>query len=370
LQAPAEKTYRATATPGKAALNFASDNTAGFAPEILAALTRANEGNALAYGNDAATARLERRFAELFEHELAVFLVPTGTAANALALAHLTPPWGAVLCHAEAHIATDECGAPEFFGGGIKLIGLPGAAGKLAPSVLEEALKHGQWGGPHHVTPAVLSLSQATEAGTIYRPDEIRRLAEIAHGHGLAVHVDGARLGNALARMNASPAQATWQAGVDVLSFGATKGGALAAEAVLFFDPERAAGMSERRKRGGHLVSKHRFIAAQMEAYLAHDLWLTLARHANAMADRLAAALAGTGFVPVWPVEGNEVFVAMPAPLQERLQAAGALFYPWTTNGLPEGQSASDGALVRLVTSFQTRPREIDDFVAAVVSAR
>ena len=238
------------------------------------------------------TARLERRFVELFEHEVAVFLVPTGTAANALALAHLTPPWGAVLCHAEAHIATDECGAPEFFGGGIKLIGLAGAAGKIAPAVLEDVLANGQWGGPHHVTPAVLSLSQATEAGTIYRPEEIRRLAEIAHGHGLAVHVDGARLGNALARMNASPAQATWQAGVDALSFGATKGGALAAEAVLFFDPARAGGMSERRKRGGHLVSKHRFVAAQMEAYLADDLWLKLARHANAMADRLGAALA------------------------------------------------------------------------------
>ena len=293
-------------------MNFASDNAAGIAPQILAAISRANVGAALAYGQDAWTRRVEARFAEIFAHDVAVFLVPTGTAANALALAHLTPPWGAVLCHHEAHIATDECGAPEFFGGGIKLVGLAGEAGKIAPDTLRRALDAGQWGGPHHVSPAVLSLSQATEAGTIYRPDEIRELAEIAHARGLALHVDGARIGNAIARMNASPAQATWMAGVDALSFGATKGGALAAEAVVFFDPARGAKMSERRKRGGHLVSKHRFLAAQIEAYLADDLWLELARHANAMADRLAAGLAAEGLVPVWPVEANEVFVALP----------------------------------------------------------
>ena len=259
-------------------------------------------------------------FAEIFQREVAVFLVPTGTAANALALAHLTPPWGAVLCHDEAHIATDECGAPEFFGGGIKLIGLAGEAGKIAPATLQRALDEGQWGGPHHVSPAVLSLSQATEAGTVYRADEIRQLADIAHAHGVAVHIDGARIANALARMNASPAQATWMAGVDVLSFGATKGGALAAEAVVFFDAARGANMAERRKRGGHLVSKHRFIAAQIEAYLAGDLWLKLARHANAMADRLAAGLAAAGLHPVWPVEANEVFVALPLPVDDATQ--------------------------------------------------
>src|SRR5882724_9428765 len=292
-------------------MKFASDNAAGIAPEILAAIARANDGATLAYGNDDWTKRVEEKFAEIFAHEVAVFLVPTGTGANALALAHLTPPWGAVLCHGEAHIAVDECGAPEFFGGGIKLIGLAGEGCKIAPATLRHALEHGQWGGPHHVSPAVLSISQATEAGTIYRPDELRQLADIAHAHGLAVHLDGARIGNALARMNASPAQATWQAGVDALSFGATKGGALAAEAVLFFDPARGANMSERRKRGGHLISQHRFIATQIEAYLADDLWLTLARHANAMADRLAEGLTRAGFAPVWPVEANELFVAL-----------------------------------------------------------
>jgi threonine aldolase len=346
-------------------MNFASDNAAGIAPEILAAIARANEGAALAYGRDAWTERVQRRFAEIFEHEVAVFLVPTGTAANALALAHLAPPWGAVLCHEDAHIATDECGAPEFYGGGLKLVGLAGEAGKLTPVTLQRALASGPWGGPHHVRPAVLSLSQATEAGTIYWPSEIQQLAQIAHGHGLAVHVDGARIANALARMNASPAQATWMAGVDALSFGATKGGALAAEAVVFFDPARAADMSERRKRGGHLVSKHRFLAAQIEAYLADDLWLRLARHANAMADQLAAGLAAGGLTPVWPVEANEVFVALPPQIDARLRAAGATYYPWTANASSNGVgSGGDGMLVRLVTSFATTAHEVERFVA------
>src|SRR5712671_5338449 len=178
--------HRGYQSPGEL-MNFASDNAVGVAPEILAAIAAANDGAALAYGNDAVTRRVEQRFAELFEHDVAVFLVPTGTAANALAIAHLAPPWGAVLCHSEAHIATDECGAPEFFGGGIKLIGLPGEACKIAPATLEAVLAQGQWGGPHHVSPAVLSLSQATEAGTIYRPAEVRALAEVAHARGLSV---------------------------------------------------------------------------------------------------------------------------------------------------------------------------------------
>jgi len=344
-------------------MNFASDNAAGIAPEILAAIGRANIGAALAYGQDDWTRRVEQQFAALFEREVAVFLAATGTAANALALAHLTPPWGAVLCHREAHIAVDECGAPEFFGGGTKLIGLPGASGKVTPEVLRRALEQGQWGGPHHVSPAVLSLSQATEAGTIYRPDEICALADIAHEHGLTVHMDGARLGNALARLNASPAQATWMAGVDALSFGATKGGALAAEAIVFFDPARGAAMQERRKRGGHLVSKHRFIAAQIEAYLADGLWLALARHANAMADRLAAGLSAAALKPIWPVEANEVFVALPAKVDARLRDAGATYYPWSTQ--PDGITLPpDGTLVRLVTSFATDAGEVDRFIA------
>ena len=348
-------------------MNFASDNTAKVAPQIIAAISQANEGFVLGYGADPLTKRVEQRFADIFKREVAVFLVPTGTAANALALAHLTPPWGAVLCHEESHIATDECGAPEFFGNGIKLIGIAGEAGKVTAEAFKSALAKGQWGAPHHVAPSVLSLSQATEAGTIYRPQQIRELADLAHARGLAVHVDGARLGNAIARMNVAPDEATWKSGVDVLSFGATKGGALAAEAIIFFDPARGADMARRRKRGGHLLSKHRFIAAQMDAFLENDLWLNLARHANAMADRLSDALAAAGFAPVWPVEANEVFAILPKTICERLRAAGAGFYERTSESLPKNTSVgADAVLVRLVTSFATTTSDVDHFVATV----
>ncbi|MGA2128278.1 MAG: low specificity L-threonine aldolase [Xanthobacteraceae bacterium] len=350
-------------------MNFASDNTAGIAPAILDAIARANDGFAPGYGDDATTKDVERRLSELFEREVAAFLVPTGTAANALAIAQITPPWGAVLCHAECHLAVDECGAPEFFGGGLKLVGLPGEACKLGAGTVAAALGRGPWGGPHHVTAAALTLTQATEAGTIYRPDEIRGLCEIAHRHGLAVHVDGARFGNALARLNVTPAEATWKAGVDVMSFGATKAGALAAEAVVFFDPGRATAMSERRKRSGHLVSKHRFLAAQFEAYLADDLWLALARHANQMADRLADGLASAGLRPVWPVEANEVFIALPPVARRRLRAAGASYHRWSTRSLPPDLTVDAADLVRLVTSFATTVDQVDRFVAVAAAA-
>jgi threonine aldolase len=351
-------------------MHFASDNAAGIAPAILAAIGRANEGFALGYGEDPITKRLERRLAEIFEHELAAFLVPTGTAANALALAQVAPPWGAVLCHEECHLAVDECGAPEFFGGGLKLIGLAGEACKIPAAAFEAALQRLPRGGPHHVTPAALSLTQATEAGTLYSPQEIRRLAELAHAKTMLVHVDGARFANALARLDLAPAEATWKLGVDVLSLGATKGGALAAEAVVFFDPERAAGMAERRKRGGHLLSKHRFIAAQLEAYLTDDLWLALARHANQMADLLAGRLAAAGCPALWPVEANEVFVRFSRELDRRLKQAGARYHPWQTNSLPAAVAVgSDEVLVRLVTSFATRAEEIEEFVDAIRKA-
>jgi threonine aldolase len=350
-------------------MNFASDNAAGIAPEILAAIAAANAGFALGYGQDEATARVTRRICDIFERQAAVLLVPTGTAANALAIAHLSPPWGAVLCHAASHIITDECGAPEFFGGGLKLVGLPGVAAKISPATLRQALVEGAWGGPHHVSPSVLSLSQATEAGTIYRPGEIAALAAVARERGLAVHMDGARFTNALVRLGCTPAEATWKAGVDVLSLGATKAGALAAEAMVFFQPEQAAHMGERRKRGGQLVSKHRFIAAQFEAFFADDLWLTLARRANAMADALAQRLGAVGCPPVWPVEANEVFVMLRRSVDERLKAAGASYYPWSPQHLPAGLLvADDSLLVRLVTSFVTNEAEVADFVELVAA--
>jgi threonine aldolase len=347
---------RATLPP----MNFASDNSAGVAPAILDAIAEANRGYVRGYGNDDWTHATERRFAEIFEHEVAVFLVPTGTAANALALAQISPPWGVVFCHERSHIVSDECGAVEFFGGGLKLESLPGTDGKIAPAVLQRALAGYGGHSPHQMIASALSITQASEAGTIYRTDEIAELCDIAHARSLAVHMDGARFANALVRLNASPAQMTWKSGIDVLSLGATKGGALAAEAVVIFDPARAAFFGERRKRGGQLLSKHRFIAAQFLAWLAEDRWLNLARHANAMADRLAAKLSAAGLKPIWPVEANLLFVALPRTLDAKLQAAGANYYVRNSDGLDIG---ADNVLVRLVTSFSTDDDDIERFV-------
>jgi threonine aldolase len=345
-------------------MNFASDNAAAIAPAVLDAIARANHGHALGYGNDDLTRSIERRVGETFEHEAAVFLVSTGTAANALALAHITPPWGGVLCHAQAHIMVDECGAPEFYGGALKLIGLDGDAGKLAPSTLAAAIARHTGHRPHAVQAAAVSISQASESGTIYTASEVAALAEVAHARGLKLHMDGARFGNALARLNASPAELTWKAGIDVLSFGATKGGALAAEAIVIFDRASADTMHERRKRGGHLVSKHRFVAAQFDGFLADGNWLTWARHANRMADRLAHGLARHAIAPVWPVEANIVFAVLPRATDARLRAAGASYYARDCAGAPDGIDMKPGdVFARLVTSFATADAEVDRFI-------
>jgi threonine aldolase len=350
-------------------MNFASDNTAGVAPEILQALAAGNDGFAMGYGNDDVTRAVEKRIGEIFERDVAVFLVPTGTAANALALAHVSPPWGAVFAHNEAHILTDECGAPEFYGGGLKLVGMHGVGCKVTPKALAETVSHYEGHSPHQVVPAAFSFAQATEAGTIYRPDEIAALADVAHAHGMKVHMDGARFANALVRLNASPAQATWKAGVDVLSLGATKGGAMAAEAVVLFDWALAENMAERRKRAGQLLSKHRYLALQFQAYLANDCWLRLARHANAMADLLASRLGGIGLAPVWPVEANLVFVVLPKAVEARLRASGARYYVRPSESLAAGLQP-DQCLIRLVTSFATREADIDQFVTAAAKAQ
>jgi threonine aldolase len=329
-------------------VNFASDNVTGVAPEILAAIEAANRGAATPYGNDTVTQRLEQRFAEVFEHDVAVFPVATGTAANSLALACFTPAWGAVYCHEEAHIATDECGAPEFFTDGAKLVTCPGTNGKLTPQAVEPLITGA--GSIHNVQPAVLSITQETEAGTVYRADEIAALSGLARHHGLAVHMDGARFANAVAALDCPPAAITWRAGVDVLSFGATKNGALAAEAVVFFDRAKAASFGFRRKRAGHLISKQRFISAQLEAYLTGDLWLRNARHANAMATRLGTGLACLPEARLLhPIEGNEVFVALPEAVIAAFSAAGFGFYRW-----------GDAPVLRLVTAFDTDSASVD----------
>jgi threonine aldolase len=338
-------------------VNFASDNVTGIAPEILAAIAAANRGPAMPYGADEITRRLEQRFAEVFEHPVAVFPVATGTAANSLALACLAPPWGAVYCHDEAHIATDECGAPEFFTGGAKLVTCPGEHGKLTPETL--AGRIGGAGVVHNVQPAVVSITQETEAGTVYRPEEITALSGVARAHGLPLHMDGARFANAVASLGCAPAAITWRAGVDVLSFGATKNGALAAEAVVFFDPAQADAFGFRRKRAGHLLSKLRFVSVQLEAYLSADLWLRNARHANAMAARLGAGLALLpGARLLHPVEANEIFIELPEAVIDRLAAAGFGFYRW-----------GDAPVLRLVTAFDTDPAAVESLLRVAGAA-
>jgi threonine aldolase len=340
-------------------VNFCSDNASGAAPEILRALEAANHGWATPYGEDDWTRRLQARIQEIFETEAAVLPVATGTAANVLCLSVMTPPYGAIYCHRDSHINVDECGAPEFYSGGAKLIALPGDHGKMTPEVLEAAIVDA--GVVHAVQPAAVSLTNASEAGTLYTPAETRAISELAKAHGLGLHLDGARFANALVSLGCSPAQATWKAGVDALSLGATKNGVLAGELVVIFDPGKAEELGYRRKRGGHLFSKMRFLSAQLEAYLADDLWLRNARHANAMAAALAQGLAALpGAELRHPVEANEIFATLPEPVIQGLFERGFQFYRW-------GPGANHGAKrgVRLVTAFNTDPAHVEAFLSA-----
>ena len=340
-------------------MNFCSDNVAGAAPEVMAALVAANQGLAPAFGADGLTERVERRFADAFETDVHVFPVTTRTAANALALSVMTPPFGAILCHANAHVVTMECGASVFYSGGAKLVPLPGENGRIAPEtlagVLDASLKPAD-----DNPPAALTLTQASEAGTVYGLDHVRALADVAHAHGLKVHMDGARFAGAVASLGCTPAELTWRSGVDALSFGATKNGTLAADAVVLFDAALAGTFLYRAKRGGHRVSKSRFLAAQLDAYLADDLWLENARHANAMAGRLADGLARIpGVAIIHPVEANEVFATLPDAVIDGLLDDGFLFFR---------RSTPDGPGIRLVTSFATRAEHVDAFIGAARS--
>jgi threonine aldolase len=339
-------------------MNFTSDNCYGAAPQMLDALAKANGGAAASYGDDTITARLKTLFSEIFERDVAVFPVISGTAANALSLATLTPPHGAVVCHAQSHIAVDECGAVEMATHGARLITIEGAGGMLRPAAIRTAIAPIQKGVVHHAQLAAISLTQSTEFGTVYRAQQIAEISEIARAHGMKMHLDGARFANALSHLKCAPADITWRAGVDVMSFGATKNGALGAEAVVFFDPRAAADFEYRRKKSGHLVSKMRFVSAQLEAYVKDGLWLTNASRANALAARLAQGLRTVAGVEMGhPVESNAVFAEMPDEIKVRLRKAGAQFYDWAP---PKGGKT----LIRLVTSFATPDEDVANFLS------
>lgn len=342
-------------------MNFASDNTAPVHPQVMAALEAANAAPSMPYGNDALSRDVEAKIAAIFERPAKVFLVSTGTAANALSLAAMTPVWGSIYCHAAAHIEEDECGAPEFYTGGAKLVGLDGEHGKLAPADLDAALNAAGAGVVHHVQPAALSLTNATEAGTIYSPAEIAALSAIARKHGLKVHLDGARFANALVASNCTPAEATWKAGVDILSFGGTKNGCLAVEAIVVFDDALAATLAFRRKRAGHLFSKHRYLAAQMAGYLDGGLWLDLARQSNAVAAKLASGLAALpGAKLAHPVQANEVFVDLPEAAIAAIEQAGFAVYRWFGPGTRR---------LRLVASWNSREADAERLIATAKAA-
>lgn len=345
--------------------HFGSDNASGMAPEIIEALARSSAGGVDSYGGDGLTLALEEKFGEIFETDVSVVPVGTGTIANALSLAFLTPPWGAVFCYEGAHIVVDEANAPEFFTGGAKLIGLEGDHGRLHPDVLRRGAAPMDAEDVHHPRPSVLSITQASECGTLYSPDEIRALGDTARGLGLAVHMDGARFANAVAALDCRPADMTWRAGVEVLSFGATKNGCMAAEAIVVFGDRRkdVPILHRHHKRAGQLFSKMRFVSAQLEAYLESGNWLAWARNANTQASRLAEGLREIeGVRLLHPVDVNEIFLEMPLTVFDRLKRTGFGFYPI--------QPAGEGTgTVRLVTSFNTSSDDIDRLLTAATTA-
>ncbi len=336
-------------------INFRSDNVATASPEILRALEAANHGAAASYGEDDYSKRLNEAFSALFEREVIVFPVSTGTAANALGLAACVRPYGGIYCHEFAHVHTAEGGATEAFTGGAKLIALPGEGFRLTPESLRHAVAQAEWGVRNRPQPDAVSITQASEYGTVYRLDEIAAIGEIAKKANIKFHMDGARFANALATLGCSPAEMTWRRGVDILSFGATKGGAMNTEAIVLFDHGLAEPLSYRLRRAGQTWSKMRFAAAQLIAYVEDGLYLHLAARANALAMRLAAGLSAIpGVSLVAPVEANLLFVTLPSALIDALAAANIRF------------ARRGDTLIRLVTRFDNRDEDID-FLLGVV---
>lgn len=340
-------------------MNFSSDNAWGAHPAVLSALAEANDQPMMAYGADPVTARAEAVLRDVLEAPEAVIrFVATGTAANALSVAQLCPSYGRLYCHLDAHIETSEAAAPEFFSGGTKLVTLPGDGGKIAPDTLADAIRRGAGGGLNGGLNAAVSITNATEWGTVYSLAEVAELARIAHAGGLPMHMDGARFANAVASLGCSAADLTWRAGVDALCFGGTKNGAMAAEAVVFFDPARAEGFDYRRKQSGHVFSKQRYLAAQMLALATDGLWLDLARQANAKATRLADGILAAGGTLLVPVQSNAVFATIPAKAHRRAREAGAIYHLWPD----KSAEGLDPVPLRLVAAWNTPDEQVEAF--------
>jgi threonine aldolase len=336
-------------------IEFRSDNSAPIAPEILAAMADANTGTAIAYGADPITTALRDHVRTLFEHDGAeVFPVTSGTAANALSLAAMCPPWGAVLCHETAHIMVNEGGATSHLSAGAVMRGVAGPDHRMSAEALRSTLASARWGDNHQSQPTVLSFTQPTDFGTVYEVDDLRELTAIARERDMKVHLDGARFANALVHLGCTPAEMTWKSGVDVVSLGSTKNGGATAEAIVVFDPAVAAELHYRTKRAGHTTSKMRFLSAQLLAHLGDDLWLRLARDANERMARLASGLAALGVTFVNRPDVNMLFIELPDEHITALERAGLLFYRMGPGRM------------RLVTSWATTSDEIDDALCRI----
>ena len=333
-------------------VQFASDNVTGACPEVLEAIIKANDGDRTPYGNDQISTDLQNKFSEIFEKPVIVFPTASGTASNALALSTMTPSFGNIYCHRFSHINTDECGAPEFYTGGAKLVNIYGVDGKITAKELDENVIGKDI--VHHTQPSSVSITQLTETGEAYQLDEIKEISDVAHHHKLNVHMDGARFANALVSLNCSPAEMTWKSGIDVLSFGATKNGCLAAEAIIFFKPELVGNLPFLMKRAGHLLSKMSFVSAQLDAYISNDVWLKNAKHANLMGKKLSNGLNKYPQIKLaYPTYANEIFVKIPEKIIKQLNSEG-----YTIN-----DDEWDGKAVRLVTAWNTEPNDIDNFL-------
>lgn len=314
-------------------MNFSSDNVTPICPEILAAIAAESDRAALPYGADDQSQMLDGAFSELFGTDVCVVPVATGTAANLIGLSGLVSPFGGVVCHHQAHINKTESTGVAFYGGGAKLLGIDGPSAKIEADTLDQFLASHSPNGMHSVDPECVAITQTTEFGTLYSVDEVEAIGEVCQKHKMRLFMDGARFANAVAALDCHPADITWKAGVDVLSFGATKNGALAVDAIILFDPELRRHTEKSRKRGGHLFSKHRYLAAQLLAYLKDDLWLRNALHANNAAKALQQSLESLGAKAAFPPEGNELFIHMNDDLAANLRDAGIVFRPWASIG-------------------------------------
>jgi threonine aldolase len=341
---------------------FASDNAGPAHAQVMQHVMDANAGYAASYGSDEVMRGVEARIREVFEApDAAVYLVATGTAANALALACYTQPWQTVFCSPVSHIHEDECNAPEFYSGGAKLTLVPGGD-KMAPDALRASILGEESRGVHGPQRGPVSITQVTERGSVHSLEELRALTGIAQEFGLPVHLDGARFANAMVRLGCSAAEMTWKSGVDVVSFGGTKNGCMGVEAVVLLDPAKAWEFELRRKRGAHLFSKHRYLSAQMAGYLDNDLWLETARAANDACTYLTAGLRAKGVAFLHEPQANMIFARFPARIHERLHAAGAKYYIW--EGTLEGAEPDALLAARLVCDWSITSEQIDLFLS------